>query len=73
MAQGQLRLGGMNATSTRNWLWKTECQDFIARNEAFKVQDVSRPEEEEFCETLTGRHKLKMEREGHTLFFTVPL
>lgn len=60
----------MKETSAHNRLWKMRCKEFVELKMPFKVFNVSRPDDIEFCKTLTKRHNLLLRRDGAIVIFS---
>jgi hypothetical protein len=60
----------MNKTSTQGSGWRWDCDHFASQKEPFKLQNVSSPDDEAFCNTLSATHNLKIQKEGETVTFT---
>lgn len=60
----------MNRTSTQGSGWKWDCEYFAKQKEPFKLENVSSPEHEAFCNTLSTIYNLKAHKEENIVTFT---
>jgi hypothetical protein len=60
----------MNETSARSRLLKEKAKEFIEQKKVFRIYNVSRSEDEAFCNVLTSRNELDMQKDGTVVTFT---
>jgi hypothetical protein len=60
----------MNWTSTQHPGWAEQCRDFASKRMPFRLEHISGPKEEAFCDNLCEEQNYRQEKHGSFVVFT---